>query len=411
MAGLATFTDLLNVDSDDSTTARQPAGKWRGEWKPTARYFVGDQVTFEGSTYRCMIGEKRNKQPDLYPRIWELVARRGADGRPGRDGQSIKGEPGKDGSDGRTGRDGRDGQSIKGDPGERGLSGASIRGEKGERGERGEPGLSIKGDKGDRGDKGEKGDSIKGDRGEPGTDGQSVTYHDAWQPKTEYPVLAIVTERGSSYIAKVPHRSSAGTRPGIGPDWKSRWGVVALAGKDASQVPWNEPWRLTNGWRRFPDAFTTSLVNDNASTARGGAPVYVKSNGHIDLAKADSDSTANAIALVIGGIGSGEPGEVRTAGLLELESVLWDLITGATGGLTPGSVYWVSPFTAGRLVTTQPSDPNKMIRVGTAISARTMSINIQHVVAGGSAIPSNALLDELSLGINDEAGDYILDET
>lgn len=413
MAGVATFSGLLDADSrGDEGSARQPVGKWRGEWTTTARYVEDDTVTFEGSTYRCLIGDRRNKQPDEYPRVWELVARRGSDGREGGDGQSIKGEPGakgkdgRDGRDGKNGRDGKDGVSIKGDRGDRGLPGLSVQGPKGDKGD------AVAGDPGRDGIDGRDGSpGLSGRDGVDGVDGQSITYFDAWQPKTEYPVLAIVTERGSSYIAKIPHRSSPGTRPGVGPDWQSRWGLVARAGKDAVQTPWNQPWKLTNGWRQFPDAFTFTITNDNAGQASPGQPVYVKANGHADLAKANNANTANVVALCVSGMGNGEPGEVRTAGILRLEPGQWDAVTGGVGGLVPGSVYWLSDSHAGVLTTTEPSSPSETYRVGTAFDANTMSINIQQIVVGSGTVPTGAILDEAGSPILDEAGGFILDES
>ncbi len=66
---------------------------------------------------------------------------------------------------------------------------------------------------------------------------------------------------------------------------------------------------------------------------------------------------------------------VQYGGPLSLPLARWDRVTGQTGGLTPGAVYYLSQ-TAG-LLTTSTSGTTFTTRVGLALSARTLLIGIE----------------------------------
>jgi len=118
-------------------------------------------------------------------------------------------------------------------------------------------------------------------------------------------------------------------------------------------------------------------VNDNGSTIAIGAPVYVKSNGHVDLAKADASSTTRVAGLVFdaAGIATTVSGNIISDGILTATTGQWDAIAGTSGGLTPGTVYYLSAATAGLLTATAPSTATQFVEpVGIALSATQMAL-------------------------------------
>jgi Big-like domain-containing protein/carbohydrate binding protein with CBM5/12 domain len=91
----------------------------RGAWDPTVEYAGNDVVTYQGSTYRCLLASCFDPTGRLPPDsrlgfIWEVLARRGNDGQPGADGATgPQGPPGP--------------QGLQGVPGPPGLPGALQR--------------------------------------------------------------------------------------------------------------------------------------------------------------------------------------------------------------------------------------------------------------------------------------------
>src|SRR5574340_414193 len=119
-----------------------------------------------------------------------------------------------------------------------------------------------------------------------------------------------------------------------------------------------------------------SKTNDNGGSIVIGAPVYAKSNGHIDLAKADAAGTVNVCGLVRDtSIASGSDGLIQADGCLTATTGQWDAVTGGSGGLTAGSVYYLSAATAGFLTATPPATVSQyVVRVGKALSTTVLSI-------------------------------------
>ena len=109
---------------------------------------------------------------------------------------------------------------------------------------------------------------------------------------------------------------------------------------------------------------TASLVNDNAGTITIRQVVYIKSNGNVDLARANAASTS------LNGLGLVAAATIATtaSGLVTVSP--GTRITGFSG-LTPGAAYFLSDATAGALTTTAPSATvgNVIRQVGYALSA------------------------------------------
>ena len=113
---------------------------------------------------------------------------------------------------------------------------------------------------------------------------------------------------------------------------------------------------------------TLEVVNGEATPALIGVVVYIDSANTIKFAKADSDTTKNAIAMCQNDINPGESGAIQINSLLTLTTAQWDTITGDIGGLTPGSVYYLSNTAAGWITKIAPTT-GYVVKIGIAVSA------------------------------------------
>jgi hypothetical protein len=125
-----------------------------------------------------------------------------------------------------------------------------------------------------------------------------------------------------------------------------------------------------------PDVAQESLTNANANPILIGAPVYLKADGTVDLAEANAQATTDVFGLVKDtSIAAGDPGNILTDGTLTALTTDWDAVTGGSGGLTPGAVYFLDPATAGLLTASAPTTAGQfVVRVGKAISATKMDL-------------------------------------
>jgi hypothetical protein len=122
-----------------------------------------------------------------------------------------------------------------------------------------------------------------------------------------------------------------------------------------------------------------TLTNASGGAAPIGTPVYISAGGSFALAKADASGTVEAIALVRDtSIANAASGSVQSDGLLTATTAQWDAITGQTGGLTPGAVYYLGAATAGKLTATAPTTSGQyVLRMGRAVSTTDFDIDIQ----------------------------------
>lgn len=123
-------------------------------------------------------------------------------------------------------------------------------------------------------------------------------------------------------------------------------------------------------------------TNSNAAAIVIGAPVYNDGAGTVDLAQADALATVEVLGLVKDtSIAIAGAGYIQTDGVLEATTGEWDAVTGGTGGLTAGSVYYLDPDTPGMLTTTAPSTVGDfVVRIGKAISTTQMEITIDQPI-------------------------------
>lgn len=123
----------------------------------------------------------------------------------------------------------------------------------------------------------------------------------------------------------------------------------------------------------------SSLTNSLASSVPICTPVYISGSNACLPARANAAAAAEIAGLVRdASIGTGAAGIVQTDGILNATTAQWDAVTGGTGGLTPGAVYFLSASTAGRITTTAPTATGEYVaRVGRAFSSTALDISIE----------------------------------
>lgn len=112
-----------------------------------------------------------------------------------------------------------------------------------------------------------------------------------------------------------------------------------------------------------------SLTNGNAGAITQGQVVYYNGTADkVDLAKADSITTARAIGVVYdASIASGASGNILVGGLCP----------GALSAATAGTVYYLSDATAGLLTTTAPTTGGHAVeKMGIAQDATKLLLQI-----------------------------------
>ena len=122
-----------------------------------------------------------------------------------------------------------------------------------------------------------------------------------------------------------------------------------------------------------------SKTNGNAGPIVICQAVYTKGDGDVDLAQADASGTVEVLGLVKeASISASSSGAIQTDGVLSATTGQWDNVTGDTGGLTPGAVYWLDPSTPGGLTDTAPTTVAQYVcRLGKAVSTTELEISIE----------------------------------
>ena len=120
-------------------------------------------------------------------------------------------------------------------------------------------------------------------------------------------------------------------------------------------------------------------ANGEASAVVIGNAVYVFSGTQIKKGQANALGTSDVLGLMKDvSVAAAASGSIQTDGILTATTVQWDAVTGASGGLTPGSVYYLDPTTSGRLTVTAPSTVGQqVVRIGKALSTTEMDISCE----------------------------------
>lgn len=125
-----------------------------------------------------------------------------------------------------------------------------------------------------------------------------------------------------------------------------------------------------------------SKQNGNAGALVKCTPVYVKGTGEVDKAQANAAATVEVLGLVKDtSIASGASGSVQTDGVLSATTAEWDAVAGTTGGLSPGTIYYLDPSNPGLITETAPTATGQyVVRVGLALSETELDISTQEPI-------------------------------
>lgn len=109
-----------------------------------------------------------------------------------------------------------------------------------------------------------------------------------------------------------------------------------------------------------------------------GQPVYLKSNGHIGLAKADNPARTKVIGLAFDSVAPGFSCRYITDG--ELSNDDWTDIIGSEQ-LEIGQIYYLDPDNSGKLTTIAPITSGQyVVKVGIALTVKKIDIEIQQSI-------------------------------
>lgn len=124
------------------------------------------------------------------------------------------------------------------------------------------------------------------------------------------------------------------------------------------------------------------MTNGEAGAIVIGTSVRVSAADTVLKAQANATGTKDAIGLVrTTSISAAAAGEIALDGVLVATTGQWDAVTGASGGLTSGSKYYLDPATSGRMTTIAPTTVGQYVcPLGKALSTTEFMIDIEETV-------------------------------
>jgi hypothetical protein len=121
------------------------------------------------------------------------------------------------------------------------------------------------------------------------------------------------------------------------------------------------------------------VTNANAGAVAFGRVMYLASGG-MDLARANAGGTTPSRGLVAdNSVASSSVGTLQSNGVLVGTTTQWDAVTGQTGGLTAGAIYYLSEAVAGGMTTTPPTT-GYVQEIGEAISDTEFLIDVKQEI-------------------------------
>jgi len=126
------------------------------------------------------------------------------------------------------------------------------------------------------------------------------------------------------------------------------------------------------------DAVEDTTVSTHSAVADEniaiGQLLYMKSTGHVGLARANSATTRKVTGLAVDSASSGHAVKYSADGKLTLAD--WTAVAG-TSALSPGADYFLSADNAGSITTAAPTAAGVyVVRVGTALSVSIFDVEI-----------------------------------
>lgn len=137
----------------------------------------------------------------------------------------------------------------------------------------------------------------------------------------------------------------------------------------------------TGDYLNVPIAGVTEIpqTNDESGSIVIGTPVYNDAADGVKKAKADAAGTSKVLGLVSDtSISNGVSGNIAISGILSATTTQWDAVFGTSGGLTFGTLYFLSAGTSGLGTSTAPSTVGQyVVELGIALSTTELKIGIR----------------------------------
>lgn len=110
-----------------------------------------------------------------------------------------------------------------------------------------------------------------------------------------------------------------------------------------------------------------------------GNAVYFSNISEANLAQANGAVAKNVAGIVTVAADIGFTATVQTDGHVTLTTGEWDAVTGETGGLTPGKLYYLSPATAGNIevAPASASSGEYVAPLGTALNTTVLKLDTE----------------------------------
>lgn len=123
------------------------------------------------------------------------------------------------------------------------------------------------------------------------------------------------------------------------------------------------------------------MTNDEAGALIQGNVVYNDAADGVKKAMANAAATSKPIGLSVGAPAGAASGQIMVSGILPLTTAQWDAAFGTTGGLAAGTIYYLSPTTAGLGTVTAPTVVGQyVIELGIGISTTELMVRIRPTI-------------------------------
>lgn len=133
--------------------------------------------------------------------------------------------------------------------------------------------------------------------------------------------------------------------------------------------------QLQVGDRLAPVPNSIQIVNGEDYSILAGQPIVIDETNNAKYA--DAIDNKDVVAFCVEDVLSTELGTFQVDGLLPLTTAQWDNITGETGGLRPGKVYFLDNSDVGRITRVVPTTVGHyIVKLGTAINTIDFAIMI-----------------------------------
>jgi hypothetical protein len=182
------------------------------------------------------------------------------------------------------------------------------------------------------------------------------------------PCAATWDGKGGRFFLQLKGHSPYGYEAITGDEIQGYFQVSKFAVEGEAWTPSPEP---------TPEPQTDYESAEVDSAVLMGQPLYLKVNGHADLAQANAIATARVCGLAVADATATTAATYSPDGVVQRSD--WTPITG-TASLTPGTFYFLDPDLPGKLTTIAPELSGLVVaNVGIALSATKLAIEIQPI--------------------------------